>query len=436
MKNSSSATLLAVRKKKKSKKGEEPAGGLKLLKRNCVSMKRVSNRTSLGRQKIVQFTSKGIPYGKVAQEMQSYIGVIARKKIPIVRTNWRTASKRNTRGIAYEIGAECKKMVLKSASTKWREFKSRLTSLYIVPYLNEPEKMKYPPKDYKFISQDHWTQFVAYRSSPSFLTMRKVQQMKRQRNMYPHRLSRKGYAGLEEELLRAENLSDDEELERFFLWIEARKGKDGSFKDDATNNKADKIIQLKEKVDRGEESVSGSLDVLEKALGTKEHGGRVRGVGGYITPSAYFHLPRRQKSTMQEKNQKGVEVYIAQIEEKIIAKAKKEAIEEFKAQLMEDKQQPGNGGVGKVQSCPGLVEKHLSTVSGQGSCSLNHNSPAKEDLKAEAGHGGMDLEDLGVQQEKVGTDEFIVDVPKQVDAEVGKLESKGQKGKLSDEVIR
>ncbi|KAL6574774.1 hypothetical protein OROMI_012059 [Orobanche minor] len=103
---------------------------------------------------------------------------------------------------------------------------------------------------------------------------------------------------------------------------------------------------------------------------------------------------------------------------------------------MEDKQQPGNRGVGKVQSCPGLVEKHLSTVSGQGRCSLNHNSPAKEDLEAEAGHGGMDLEDLGVQQEKVVTDEFIVDVPKQVDAEVGKLESKGQKGKLSDEVIR
>ncbi|KAL6557356.1 hypothetical protein OROMI_017706 [Orobanche minor] len=76
MKNSSSATLSAVRKKKKSKNGEEPAGGLKMLKRNCVSMKRVSNRTSLGRQRIIQFTSKGIPYGKVAQEMQSYIDSI------------------------------------------------------------------------------------------------------------------------------------------------------------------------------------------------------------------------------------------------------------------------------------------------------------------------------------------------------------------------
>ena len=107
MKNSSSAaTLSTVRKKKKSKKEEEPAGGLKLLKRNCVAMQRVSNRTSLGRQRIVQFTRKGVPYGKVAEEMQSYIGVIARKKIPIVRTNWRTASPRNPGGVEAEEKAK------------------------------------------------------------------------------------------------------------------------------------------------------------------------------------------------------------------------------------------------------------------------------------------------------------------------------------------
>lgn len=45
--------------------------------------------------------------------------------------------------------------------------------------------------------------------------------------------------------MRAENLSDDEELERFFLWIEGRKGKDGSFKDDATKNKAEEIVSIK-----------------------------------------------------------------------------------------------------------------------------------------------------------------------------------------------
>ncbi|KAL0536616.1 hypothetical protein IC582_025573 [Cucumis melo] len=32
-----------------------------------------------------------------------------------------------------------------------------------------------------------------------------------------------------------------------------------------------------------------SNDVLTQALGTKEHNGRVRGVGGYVTPTTYFH---------------------------------------------------------------------------------------------------------------------------------------------------
>ncbi|KAL6574773.1 hypothetical protein OROMI_012058 [Orobanche minor] len=141
--------------------------------------------------------------------------------------------------------------------------------------------------DYRFISQDHWTQFVAYRSSPSFLTMRKVQQMKHQRNMYPHRLSRKGYAGLEEQLLRAENLSDDEELESFFCGLKQGRGRMAVSRMMQQRTKL-RRYQLKEKVYSGEESISGSLYVLEKALGTKEHGGRVRGVGGCITPSAYF----------------------------------------------------------------------------------------------------------------------------------------------------
>ncbi|KAL4017143.1 hypothetical protein IC575_024818 [Cucumis melo] len=36
-----------------------------------------------------------------------------------------------------------------------------------------------------------------------------------------------------------------------------------------------------------------SNDVLTQALGTKEHNGRVRGVGGYITPTTYFHSVKK-----------------------------------------------------------------------------------------------------------------------------------------------
>ncbi|KAL0560147.1 hypothetical protein IC582_000541 [Cucumis melo] len=36
-----------------------------------------------------------------------------------------------------------------------------------------------------------------------------------------------------------------------------------------------------------------SNDVLTQALGTKEHNGRVRGVGGYVTPTTYFHSVKK-----------------------------------------------------------------------------------------------------------------------------------------------
>ena len=118
--------------------------------------------------------------------------------------------------------------MLESAAARWREFKSRLTTNYIIPYLDQPELLKFPPDDYRFINVDHWSAFVAERSSPQFLVSllkdfnylrlhnykmwmmnlvsvfqikRVTQQETRKKNKYPHRISRKGYANLEEELV-------------------------------------------------------------------------------------------------------------------------------------------------------------------------------------------------------------------------------------------
>jgi len=43
-----------------------------------------------------------------------------------------------------------------------------------------------------------------------------------------------------------------------------------------------------------------SNDVLTQALGTKEHNGRVRGVGGYVTLTTYFHSVK--KTSKEETN--------------------------------------------------------------------------------------------------------------------------------------
>ncbi|KAL0536779.1 hypothetical protein IC582_025740 [Cucumis melo] len=45
---------------------------------------------------------------------------------------------------------------------------------------------------------------------------------------------------------------------------------------------------------------SSPNDVLTQALGTRESSGRVRGVGGFVTPSTYFHTAKRSKKRNEE----------------------------------------------------------------------------------------------------------------------------------------
>lgn len=52
---------------------------------------------------------------------------------------------------------------------------------------------------------------------------------------------------------------------------------------------------LLEQKEKGEFKPSGSDDVLTTALQTPEHGGRVRGVGGFVTPTVYFNLPKQRR---------------------------------------------------------------------------------------------------------------------------------------------
>ena len=40
--------------------------------------------------------------------------------------------------------------------------------------------------------------------------------------------------------------------------------------------------------------------MLSAALGTPEHSGRVRGVGGYVTPKMFFNLPKEKKSGIKK----------------------------------------------------------------------------------------------------------------------------------------
>lgn len=70
--------------------------------------------------------------------------------------------------MAFDVPPTARKMVLKSACQKWREFKSRLTTKYILPYRDQLELLESPPADYSFIEKAHWDMFVSDRLSTEF----------------------------------------------------------------------------------------------------------------------------------------------------------------------------------------------------------------------------------------------------------------------------
>ena len=72
-----------------SEEVENITGGLKLLKRKMVTMSQISTGVIRGQQFMVQLNDKGEPIGKEGGNMQLFIGVQARTKIPINISDWR-----------------------------------------------------------------------------------------------------------------------------------------------------------------------------------------------------------------------------------------------------------------------------------------------------------------------------------------------------------
>lgn len=68
----------------------------------------------------------------------------------------------------FKIRPESEDFMLKSAGTKWRQFKADLTRNYVMPYIGEKKKLSKPPKQYSFVGRGHWRRFVAERTASSW----------------------------------------------------------------------------------------------------------------------------------------------------------------------------------------------------------------------------------------------------------------------------
>ncbi|CAL2238649.1 unnamed protein product [Prunus armeniaca] len=143
--------------------------------------------------------------------------------------------------MAFVVGQGGKTSVLSSTAKKWKDYKSTLTRHYILPYIKEREKLSQPPEIYKFIEKAEWDAFVASRLSKEFESVHSQHSQIREKLEYNHRLSRKGYAGLEDQL---EETMPGVEIDRSTLWKKARQDKHGNIPDPKVAEKAKLIVSL------------------------------------------------------------------------------------------------------------------------------------------------------------------------------------------------
>ncbi|TYK30787.1 putative serine/threonine-protein kinase nek2 [Cucumis melo var. makuwa] len=216
----------------------------------------VTRVQSEGERKLVEYNEDGVPIGENRAKLNSFIGSCVHYHIPIIYATW------------IDVPAELKekiytivKSILKTAKTTFRQFKHWLTKKYILPFKNEHELLKRPPYMYSYIDQKQWEEFVRSRLCPHFEDKRKLEQKRRKKNKYNHRLSRKGYTNLREEL---KNIPlEESELDRASMWKKARVDKKGQYDNEDVQEVVNRIDEISKTCVDKEPSPN---DILTQAL--------------------------------------------------------------------------------------------------------------------------------------------------------------------------
>ncbi|KAA0052792.1 transposase [Cucumis melo var. makuwa] len=257
-------------------------------KRKCspTEMKIITRARSKGQKLVIQYNELSQAIGQNATKLKSFIGTTVRFHVPITYSDWPNVPK--------EINDKIFELI-ENAGVCFRQFKYRLTTTYVLPFLDDVEKLKFPPNEYSFIDQQHWTEFVASRLKEDFKKKSENGKEKRKKHKYNHRTSRKGYANLMEEL----KASSSDQIDRSIVWKQARMDRKGQIPDEETKEVVNLIDELV--ATQNTTNAFGEEDILTRALGGKDRPGILRDVGKYVTKKKIKEL-EEELLKMKEKD--------------------------------------------------------------------------------------------------------------------------------------
>ncbi|KAL4021604.1 hypothetical protein IC575_020410 [Cucumis melo] len=287
--------------------------------RELTLMHDVTRIKSTGEKTVVEYNENGIPIGENGHKLQYFIGSCVHHHIPITHASWKVVPTELKEKIcsmvegAFVVDGRSKKAIMKTAGVSFRQFKSWLITQYIIPLMDEPQLLIDSPSLYAhIIDKPVWQEFVRSRMSSEFQKLRREQQDRRKRSKYTHNMSRRGYANLAEDMviqnvivfykyilkcnygvlndIQKKGSFEEKDFGRANMWKKARTKKDGGYINEDVQQVANEII-----LDKAPNEESPN-DALTQALDTPEYGGRVRGVGGFITPTVYFHQAKPRNS--------------------------------------------------------------------------------------------------------------------------------------------
>ncbi|XP_052736348.1 uncharacterized protein LOC108337652 [Vigna angularis] len=283
-----------------------------------------SRRIAMERLMVEIDPRSGRPNGPHAEKFRSYLGMLAKTHVSIVIASWDDVPKMEKNLLWQDIlqnfdipnNEKIRKKVLSHIAIRWRDFKTRLTRLYVFG----DRQHDTPCVKYK-ITEEEWVQFRTSRESGDWQEKRIAAQQRQKLNDAPHVLSRGGYALLEKKMRKsqAETLGlESPDLApppaRYEMWKAARTKSNGQMTSQSAQQISQRIDKLVEQQTQGSHASQGRNDILTMAIGKLDHPGCVRAVGGTVGIKDYFVPKQRSTESLSQEALRKLEL---QMEEKL-----------------------------------------------------------------------------------------------------------------------